>query len=69
MLTHVQRVEFEKEELDGKLVKLKAFLISNYYQGLSEEMKLLLTEQAKVMEQYSDILAKRLTLFGAQRIL
>ena len=69
MLTHVQRVEFEKEELDDKLVKLKAFLISNYYLGLSEEMKLLLTEQAKVMTQYSDILAKRLALFGPQHIL
>jgi len=69
MLTHVQRVEFEKEELDDKLTKLKAFLVSNYYQGLSEEMKLLLEEQAEVMEKYSDILAKRLTLFGQQRIL
>ena len=69
MLTHVQRVEFEKEELDDKLTKLKAFLVSNYYQGLSEEMKLLLEEQAEVMKKYSDILAKRLTLFGQQRIL
>jgi len=69
MLTHVQRVEFEKEELDGKLVKLKAFLISNYYLGLSEEMKLLLTEQAEAMEKYSGILAKRLTLFGKKHVL
>ena len=60
---HQERVIFEREELEDKIVKLSNFLNSNTYKELTEDEQLLLTEQLPIMKDYSDVLFKRIKLF------
>lgn len=66
MQPHEQRVVIEKQELDEKLRKLKAFCFSPgraAFNDLSPEDRNLLEDQYTVMERYSNILGKRIARF------
>lgn len=59
------RVHAEKMELDDKVEKLKAFLMSEQYQdALPIEDRSLLFAQASIMMAYAEILQKRIERFG-----
>ena len=61
---HQLRIINENNELVDKTTKLKFFIDeSPIYQGLSEVEQKLLSEQLVVMQNYSDILVKRIELF------
>lgn len=63
MQPHQQRVVDEKIDLDTKLEKLKAFGKTGIFDGLPTEEKQRLTEQEMHMENYSDVLGRRIAAF------
>lgn len=63
MLPHQTRVVEEKKELDTKLKALNAFLQGEKVKELSEVDHCLLVQQSGAMEEYSNILAKRIAVF------
>lgn len=58
-----QRVVDEKAELDDKRSRLEPFLSSNRFQTLPAEERDRMTEQAKIMSDYSDVLRRRIAAF------
>lgn len=64
---HQQRVVDEKNELDEKLTKLRAFCsqVGGIFDSLPTEEKQRLTEQEGHMAAYSDVLGRRISAFGA----
>lgn len=61
---HQQRVVEEKDQLDGRLSHLDAFIVENpTFKTLPEAEQVRLTRQANVMHQYSDLLAERIDAF------
>lgn len=66
MAPHQERVVQEKRELDEKLSKLSAFLVSDLYHTLPAEERDRLTRQHNVMTQYSQILGERIAAFPAE---
>lgn len=67
MQPHEQRVLDEKEALDEKLSKLKAFTGTETFSNLDEQNTTLLLKQVDAMQQYSDILAARIELFPKEK--
>lgn len=63
MERHEIRVVEEKAELDTKLDMLQDFLTTATFEGLDDEQKDLLTQQAEAMTTYSSILFKRISTF------
>lgn len=63
MQPHQQRVVDEKNELDDKLTKLKAFHSTQLFAGLDPDERDRLHSQAEYMGKYSDILAERIAAF------
>jgi hypothetical protein len=66
MQPHQERVVAEKSELDGKLEKLLAFIDCGkgaIYSTLVTEERERLTTQARIMKEYSDVLADRIAAF------
>ena len=66
MQPHQERVVVEKKELDEKLEKLLAFIDAGkgpVYAKLVTEERERLTTQARIMREYSDVLADRITAF------
>lgn len=57
-----ERVKVELDELQMRLTKLKHFVESERITTVSDEMADLLRQQYAVMQQYRDILKKRITL-------
>lgn len=57
-----ERVKVELDELQMRLTKLKRFVESERITTISDEMADLLRQQYAVMQQYRDILKKRITL-------
>jgi len=67
MQPHEERVVIEKQELDEKLAKLKAFCFdpgSPVFRALTPVDRDLLEDQYTAMEQYSQILGKRISRFS-----
>jgi hypothetical protein len=61
---HQQRVVTEKQELDEKIDKLKAFIMeSPIYQKLPDDERQRLNHQYDVMVEYSRILRARIEAF------
>ncbi len=58
-----ERVEKELAELNEKIVKLVAFLYGAKPPEITYTAKRLLVEQLSVMQQYSDILTRRLAVW------
>lgn len=58
-----ERVEKELAELNEKIVKLVAFLYGAEPPKITHTAKRLLVEQLSVMQQYSDILTRRLAVW------
>jgi hypothetical protein len=66
MQPHQQRVIDEKKELDDKLERLLAFIGEGngpIFSTLVAEEQQRLTTQARIMKEYSDILADRINAF------
>jgi hypothetical protein len=63
MAPHQQRVVTEKEELDDKLTKLKAFFGTELFAGLGDDEMDRLQRQADHMGAYSDVLGERIAAF------
>lgn len=66
MKPHQERVVTEKKELDEKLEKLLTFIDSGNgrtFLTLSTEERQRLTTQARIMKEYSDVLADRIAAF------
>lgn len=66
MKSHEERVVAEKQELDEKLAKLKAFCFdpgSRAFAALTPTDRDLLEDQYTVMLKYSEILGKRIDRF------
>lgn len=57
-----ERVKVELDELQMRLTKLKRFVESERITTVSDEMADLLRQQYAVMQQYRDILKKRISL-------
>lgn len=57
-----ERVKVELDELQMRLTKLKRFVEGERITTVSDEMADLLRQQYAVMQQYRDILKKRITL-------
>ena len=57
-----ERVKVELNELQMRLTKLKRFVESERITTVSDEMADLLRQQYAVMQQYRDILKKRIAL-------
>lgn len=67
MQPHEERVITEKQELDEKLSKLKAFCFhpgSPIFKGLAPVDRDLLEDQYNAMKDYSEILGKRIARFS-----
>lgn len=67
MQPHEERVIAEKQELDERLAKLKAFCFdpgSPIFKALSPIDRDLLEDQYNSMKDYSEILGKRIARFG-----
>lgn len=58
-----ERVERELAELNAKIVKLVAFLYGAKHLEITHTAKRLLVEQLSAMQQYSDILTRRLAVW------
>ena len=63
MPAHQQRVVAEKAELDNRLKGLVLFFRTTTFKTLPVAEQSLLSEQARVMAKYSDILARRRAAF------
>lgn len=58
-----ERVEQERDELDRKLKSLGAVLDSKKFWALSAEMRMLLHKQFRAMNEYHQILTRRLEIW------
>jgi hypothetical protein len=63
MAPHQQRVREEWEDLDGRVVKLKAFIESPKFGSVDPEERSRLNAQLRCMEKLADILMERLEHF------
>lgn len=61
--TAKQRVEKELQDLKDKRRKLDAFLRTDAYKALNDNMQSLLVEQQLVMSDYEEILERRLQIW------
>ena len=61
-----ERLVEEKKQLSDRLSKLKFFFISDEFDGLSKENKILLTWQRDAMTSYLNVLSERLELLGCE---
>ena len=66
--SHMERVVNEKQELDEKLNKLRAFFETEFCMGLPFEDRALLKRQEVAMTEYSDVLAERIAQFFATSV-
>lgn len=60
---HIERVIVEKADLDDRIHALRKFIGTEQFANLGQFDRSLLTSQLYPMQQYSDTLAQRLTLF------
>lgn len=58
----VTRIQKEKAELVTKIMKLENFINSAKFYELDEENRFLLRLQLRTMQNYDDILLKRITV-------
>lgn len=66
MQPHQERVIKEKSELDNKIVALVNFIHANdIFKNLPADEQQRMRHQRTVMQDYSDILAKRIAAFSA----
>lgn len=63
MQAHQERVVAERADLDDKMDKLSKFLDTNTYYNLPEGEKGRLVEQLGIMNQYRDVLDRRIAAF------
>lgn len=61
MKEYIDRMEAERTELNGKIEKLHAFLLSDKVQALDFVQTFNLKTQAAIMTAYSEILLARIT--------
>lgn len=61
--TAKQRVEKELQDIKEKRRKLDAFLRTDAYKALKDNMQSLLVEQQLVMSDYEEILERRLQIW------
>ena len=66
MAPYQQRVVQEKEELDERLAKLKAFVLTEVYRNLPADEQDRLSRQYDAMYGYSLILGERIAAFSAK---
>jgi hypothetical protein len=57
----VERLIYERADLDARISKLRRFINKGFDDGLSEGAKERLKAQFKVMQAYSMVLTERLT--------
>jgi hypothetical protein len=62
-----RRVVEEKAQLDAKLAKLRSFMNGSVFPTLPGDDQDLLSEQANLMQQYSDVLNRRIERFSARQ--
>lgn len=62
MSTYQQRVVGEREELDTKMAKLSEFMHGDVYAGLNATEQGLLMVQIVAMQNYSDVLFRRIEM-------
>lgn len=62
-----ERVITEHSELQTRIMSLTAFLQTELFAELTEEVRGLLEHQSIVMNQYLNILAERIALFNAEQ--
>lgn len=63
MEPYQERVIVERVELDDKLSRLRAFMTTESFRGLSQESRDRLVRQERVMTEYSAILKERIAAF------
>ena len=64
MKKHQERVVAEKEELDGKIERLRAFIAGETFGGQSATERRRLRRQEAIMGLYSDVLDERIIAFS-----
>ena len=60
---HQLRVVLEKEDLDERITKLKAFFMNDAFKALPEAEQLRMRIQARFMDGYSAVLKERIEAF------
>lgn len=66
MAPYQQRVVDEKKDLDERLAKLKAFVLTEVYRNLPADEQDRLSRQYDAMYSYSCILGERIAAFPAE---
>lgn len=64
MLPYQERVVQEKQELDDRIIRLTEFTLSHNFEGVNLYEQQRLNRQLRVMQEYSAILAERISEFG-----
>jgi hypothetical protein len=64
MEAHQAKVMAEKEKLDSKIERLRAFIAGDTFGGLSEAERRRLRRQEAIMGLYSDVLNERIIAFS-----
>lgn len=57
-----ERLKVEREELDSKIIKLGQFINNDKFKTLDDENRALLLLQHYMMNQYLEVLDKRISL-------
>ena len=65
MKEYQQRVITEKKDLDSKIERLAAFMDGEMFNSLPNDDRSDLTAQRGAMQEYSDILASRISRFDS----
>lgn len=63
MLPHQERIVEEKKELEDKIIKLSAFMITSSFKGLNADERERLYKQISYMRCYCSILEERIANF------
>lgn len=60
----VKRLIVEKDELNDKLTKLSLFITLDKFKELDKEMQDLLSKQEQIMQEYVEILDRRVEILN-----
>lgn len=63
MQPHQQRVVDEKEELDGRIVRLDQFIEGDLFKSLPSDEQDRLVKQLRIMYEYLAVLGERVAAF------
>lgn len=67
-MSFIDRLKEERDVLFDKIEKLMSFLVSEKFNELDDQNKLLLNQQEMHMQRYLRVLEQRIELLGAKKL-